>query len=76
MTTTSPTSSMATSLLTRKPERGGIRPPLADRTGGARGFFAPRPLWTPQVFGYTAALGKQDALRPNRSRDVFGKMGP
>ena len=30
------------------------------------GFFGLRPLWTPQVCGYTAALGKS-ALRPNRS---------
>ena len=32
-----------------------------------RRFFGLRPLWTPQVCGYTADLGKSGALRPNRS---------
>jgi hypothetical protein len=56
--TTSPTSLMATSPPTKKPEKRGGFWVRRRRAAADRSFFGLRPLWTPQVCGYTAALGK------------------
>ena len=72
MTTTSPTSSMATSRLTRKPERSGnSAAPQQDKLAGSACFFSGRPLWTPRVCGYTAALGKVRRAPAQSGSDVF-----
>jgi hypothetical protein len=56
--TTSPTSLMATSPPTKKPEKRGHSAARLTEAAADRSFFGLRPLWTPQVCGYTAALGK------------------
>jgi hypothetical protein len=66
MTTTSPTSSMATSLLTRKPERGRIQPPLGDGLAEPAAFLA-RGSCGRLEFAVIPPPSESEALRPNRS---------
>jgi hypothetical protein len=72
---TSPTLSMATSLLTRKPERGGIRPPLADGLAEPAAFLARGPCGRRKFAAIPPPSESKARSGPIGAR-CFWKMGP